>query len=644
MLVPVRVADFVLDAVAARIGAVEPEQGGALLGLPGVDYVTEFLHDAGAATTGTRYQNTDWLIGAIGVREAASAARFKGIVHSHPRGMPVPSSQDQAEYAESLRLNPQLTRYLAPIVTHDVDTPLAGHEVRLGPARISFYGAERAADGFALTPVRPVVVPLMRTLRRAGARPEGDPAAIEVEGATLLATHARLPGIGEVTLLFGADFPATAPIVLPERGGGPLALGWDLGVPAVERLAGAVLDLRRGKGWGLGQGRARDREEHDASHRGGAETPAKIGISEAGAGGDRWPDTASGSSQADPAKAGEAQAEIAEETRAGGGGAEGLSQAGEARTGVGERSAVAPLFARTEGILSPALADRSVLIVGAGSVGSYLAELLARSGVGAFVIVDPDHVEPVNVGRSAFRAADVGLGKATAAAEVVVAVNPEARVGVFAARHDDVDLASLVHEADLVVVATDDPAAQTRVGHFAYWAGKPAVFPGLYQGARGGEVIIAAAGSACFGCATGGVRADLQETGSGEVVARTDYGTGRLVAEPGLLADVHHVAAIAAKAALGLLHAPEDDAAAARFAYGILKAGTTYAVFGHEPDYWIFADLMRSAPAQYAYQSLWLSVASRSDCPVCGDRGGRTDPSAYHEPDVDLIRVLRDAP
>jgi len=607
MLTPVRVADFVLDAIAARIGAVEPEQGGALLGLPGLDYVTEFIHDAGAATTGTRYQNTDRLIATIGAREAASAARFKGIVHSHPRGMPVPSSQDQAEYAESLRLNPQLARYLAPIVTHDVDTPLAGHEVRLGQARISFFGAERASDGFVLAPVQPVVVPVTRMLRRAGVRPEGDPAAIEVEGTTLLATHARMPGFGAVTLLLGADFPATAPIVLPENGDGPLPLGWDLGVPAVERLAGAVLALRRGRGREPGHGR--EREGRDASHRddAGVAAGAEGAARTVGADGDEDGEVAG----------------AARENRPGG------------------RDPSALLFARTEGILSPALADRKVLIVGAGSVGSYMAEVLARSGVGAFTIVDPDEVEAVNVGRSAYRVADVGLGKAWAAAEIVLSINPGARVGALAVRHEDVDLAALVAEADVVVAATDDPAAQARVGHFAYWAGRPAVFPGLYQGARGGEVIIAAEGSACFACATGGVRADLQETGSGDVAAPTDYGTGRLIAEPGLLTDVHHVAAIAAKATLGLLHAPEDDVAAARFAHGILKAGTTYAVFGHEPEYWIFADLMRATPAQYAYQSLWLSVAGRADCPVCGEPAGRTDPSGYREPDVGFIRALR---
>ena len=71
-----------------------------------------------------------------------------------------------------------------------------------------------------------------------------------------------------------------------------------------------------------------------------------------------------------------------------------------------------------------------------------MAEVLARSGVGAFTIVDPDQVEAVNVGRSAYRVADVGLGKAWAAAEVVLSINPGARVGVFAARHEDVDLAA----------------------------------------------------------------------------------------------------------------------------------------------------------------------------------------------------------
>src|SRR5579859_5453117 len=156
----VRVADFVVDRVAAAIGGVPPEQGGALLGVPGLDYVTGFLHDAGAATTGVVYHNSEWLIGEIAAVEQRTAARFKGVIHSHPERMPVPSAQDRREYAESLRLNTQLGRYIAPIVTHDVHTPPQAHELVLGPARISLFGAVRDADGVAVDPVRPVVVPV----------------------------------------------------------------------------------------------------------------------------------------------------------------------------------------------------------------------------------------------------------------------------------------------------------------------------------------------------------------------------------------------------------------------------------------------------------------------------------------------------
>jgi hypothetical protein len=438
-------------------------------------------------------------------------------------------------------------------------------------------------------PMRPVAVPVVRMLRRAGVQPEADPAAVDVEGVALLATQARIPGFGGVTILFGADFPATAPTLLPEDADGPLPLVWDLGLPPLERMAGAVLALRGGRP-------NRPREAHGSRGSHGSHRSRE--------------------SHGSPSQ-----------------------EAHDASHDAG----AAPLFARTGGLLSPTLAERRVLIVGAGSVGSYVTETMTRSGVGAFTIVDPDSVEPANLGRSAYRVADLGLAKARAAADLVLSINPRARVAVHEARHEEVDLAALVAESDLVVAATDDPQAQTRLGHFAYWLGRPAVLPGLYQGAHGGEVIVAAPGTACFTCATGGVRADLQETASGSVAAATDYGTGRLIAEPGLLADVHQVSAVAVKIALGLLHGDDDEAETARFARGILKAGTTYAVFGHEPDYWIFADLMRGTPAQYAYQSLWLSVERRPDCPVCGDLEGRTDPGTYQEPAVDLIRALRDA-
>ena len=59
------------------------------------------------------------------------------------------------------------------------------------------------------------------------------------------------------------------------------------------------------------------------------------------------------------------------------------------------------LLARGAGLLSESLRERTVLVAGLGSVGSYLAEQLVRSGVGALALLDPERVEAANLSRSA---------------------------------------------------------------------------------------------------------------------------------------------------------------------------------------------------------------------------------------------------
>src|SRR5919205_345540 len=100
-----RIVDHTLDAIADGLGRTAPEQGGALLGLPGADVVTSFVHDTRAAATDVQYRNSSWLIEQVNGVETATAARFKGIIHSHP-GLCAPSAQDRREFAHSLSLNP----------------------------------------------------------------------------------------------------------------------------------------------------------------------------------------------------------------------------------------------------------------------------------------------------------------------------------------------------------------------------------------------------------------------------------------------------------------------------------------------------------------------------------------------------------
>ncbi|HQJ96790.1 MAG TPA: ThiF family adenylyltransferase, partial [Candidatus Cloacimonas sp.] len=43
------------------------------------------------------------------------------------------------------------------------------------------------------------------------------------------------------------------------------------------------------------------------------------------------------------------------------------------------------------------LARTSVAVIGLGGVGSYSAEALARSGIGKFILIDFDVIEPTNI-------------------------------------------------------------------------------------------------------------------------------------------------------------------------------------------------------------------------------------------------------
>ena len=64
-------------------------------------------------------------------------------------------------------------------------------------------------------------------------------------------------------------------------------------------------------------------------------------------------------------------------------------------------------------------------IIGCGSVGGFVAELLTRFGVTDFAIYDFDTVEPKNVANQIFTQADVGMNKCDALLRIMSRVNPE---------------------------------------------------------------------------------------------------------------------------------------------------------------------------------------------------------------------------
>ena len=90
-------------------------------------------------------------------------------------------------------------------------------------------------------------------------------------------------------------------------------------------------------------------------------------------------------------------------------------------------------FSRTELLLGSngmkKLKNATVAVFGLGGVGSYVAEALARSGVGALELIDHDTVSITNINRQLFAThSTVGQYKADVAKSRVLDINPDIKV------------------------------------------------------------------------------------------------------------------------------------------------------------------------------------------------------------------------
>lgn len=86
-------------------------------------------------------------------------------------------------------------------------------------------------------------------------------------------------------------------------------------------------------------------------------------------------------------------------------------------------------IARLYGVRESAwIAGSHVCVVGVGGVGSWAAEALARSGVGAITLIDDDTIEPGNVNRQIHAlTSQVDRAKVVVMAERIRDINPHAR-------------------------------------------------------------------------------------------------------------------------------------------------------------------------------------------------------------------------
>ena len=128
------------------------------------------------------------------------------------------------------------------------------------------------------------------------------------------------------------------------------------------------------------------------------------------------------------------------------------------------------------GIGQGKLMDASVLVIGAGGLGSPLLLYLAAAGVGRIGVVDDDVVDLSNLQRQVMHdTARVGDPKVDSARNAVARINPEVKLETHRLRFTAANAMDLVARYDLVADGSDNFATRFLVNDACHLAGKPLV-------------------------------------------------------------------------------------------------------------------------------------------------------------------------
>jgi len=192
-----------------------------------------------------------------------------------------------------------------------------------------------------------------------------------------------------------------------------------------------------------------------------------------------------------------------------------------------------------------ALAREQISIIGCGSFGSALADMLVRAGAGKLTLIDPELLAIENVGRHVLTSCEVGQPKAHALARRLLEINLELEVEPRQEKFRDAD--------GLLVCCADSRRCESMVNAVSLEEQLPAVYVAAYGAVRAGEVQVCLPGrTACRECF-----ARFRETG--DVVPRPERYTDpefdetRTPGQSGLWGSILAVSGIAFHVILALL-------------------------------------------------------------------------------------------
>lgn len=158
------------------------------------------------------------------------------------------------------------------------------------------------------------------------------------------------------------------------------------------------------------------------------------------------------------------------------------------------------------------LLSSSVLVAGAGGLGSPVIAYLAASGIGRIGIVDCDTLERSNLNRQVIHSIDyIGIEKVISARNFVNKLNPDVKIEIYPMEVDSGNIVGLISKYDLVLDCLDTLQLTFLLNDTCVNLNKPLVHAGVV-GYTGQLMTVIPRQTACLRCIFPNLSEDLGPT------------------------------------------------------------------------------------------------------------------------------------
>ena len=209
------------------------------------------------------------------------------------------------------------------------------------------------------------------------------------------------------------------------------------------------------------------------------------------------------------------------------------------------------------------MAQKRVVILGCGSVGSLVAMELARAGVSYFLLCDADIVEYHNVCRHQCGITDVGDLKVNALSRKLQNINPNIKIIRFEGIVQNLPKSTLdefcVANQTIFVGCADNRDADIYANRISIYYAAAFLSIGFWERAYAGEIFyhIPGKGMPCYECALGNGGNISARAQANHHVYSNQENTEGLKFEPGISVDINFITTIGIKLIIDILNSTD---------------------------------------------------------------------------------------